>query len=261
MAPAAAAVKSACRRAPGLKPASSSSADRLRLVVRILRRVRARIEIRRGRRNRPGAELGEIAEEIVDEERHVDGVRNGAANADIRQLLAAEIEFDGVGAGVALVALGRDDEALVLAKPRHVGNRQARERTVVQFAGFHLRGRRGAIGNDAPDDAIEIGRVGAPVIRIAVGDDVLAALVFDELERAGADGREIGRVLPDVAGFIQMLRRDIAEVRQRAQQQVERHRPLVAEDRGLRIGRVDRGEKQLQRRAVVEDLLPHRSWR
>ena len=155
------------------------------------------------------------------------------------KLLAAEIEFERVGPGVALVALGRDDEALVLAEPRHVRNRQARERTVVQFAGFHLGRRRGAIGNHPPDDAVEIGRVRPPVVRIAVGDDVLAALVFDELEGAGADGREVGRVLPDVAGLIEMLGRDIAEVRQCAQQQVERHRPLVAEDGGLRIGGVD----------------------
>jgi hypothetical protein len=41
-------------------------------------------------------------------------MRNGAANADIRELLAAEVELDGVGARVAFIALGGDDEALVL---------------------------------------------------------------------------------------------------------------------------------------------------
>ena len=127
----------------------------------------------------------------------------------------------------------------------------------MQLAGFHLRRGCRPIGDDAPDDAVEIGRVGAPVLRIAIGHDVLAALIFDELERAGADRREIDRVLPDLAGFIEMFGRDIAEVRQRAQQQIERHRPLVTEDGGVRIRRVDGGEEQLQRRAVVEDLLPH----
>ena len=41
----------------------------------------------------------------------------------------------------------------------------------MEFAGFHLRRGGGAIGDHAPDDAIEIGRVGAPVVLVAVGDD------------------------------------------------------------------------------------------
>ena len=127
----------------------------------------------------------------------------------------------------------------------------------MQFAGFHLRRGRGAIGDHAPDDAIEIGRVGTPVILVAVGDDVLSALVFDELERAGADRREIGRVLADIAALVEMLGRDVAEVGQGAQQQIQRHRPLVFEDRGLGVRRFDRGQEQLQRRTVIEDLLPH----
>ncbi len=162
-----------------------------------------------------------------------------------------------VGAGVALIALGRDDEALVLAEPRHVGNRQARERAVMQLAGLHLGRGGGAVGDHLPDDAVEIGRVRPPVIRVAVGDDVLAALIFVELERPGAHRGEVGQVLPDVATLIEMLGRDVAEVGRGAEQETQRHRPLVAEDRGLRIGGVDRGEEQLQRRSVVEDLLPH----
>ena len=113
-------------------------------------------------------------------------MRDGAPDTDIGQLLAAEIEFEGVGPRVALVALGRDDEPLVLAKPRHIGDRQSRERAVVQFAGFHLRRGRRAIGDHPPDDPVEIGRVGPPVIGIAIRDDILSALVFDELEGPGA---------------------------------------------------------------------------
>jgi hypothetical protein len=85
----------------------------------------------------------------------------------------------------------------------------------------------------------------------------LAALILDELERAGADGREVGRILADIAALIKMFGGDVAEVGQSAQQQVQRHRPLVLEDRGLRIRRLDRCQEQLQRRAVIEDLLPH----
>ena len=36
-----------------------------------------------------------------------------------------------------------------------------------------------------------------------------------------------------------------------AQQQIERHRPLVFEDRGLRVRRLDGGKEELQRRAAV----------
>ena len=127
----------------------------------------------------------------------------------------------------------------------------------MQLAGFHLRRGGRAIGDHAPDDAVEIGRVRAPVVLVAVGDDILSALIFDELERPGADRREIGRVLPDVTALIEMLGRDIAEVGQGAQQQVQRHRPLVFEDRGFGVRRFDLGQEQLQRRAVIEDLLPH----
>ena len=158
--------------------------------------------------------------ENFDEERHVDRMRDGAANLDVGQFLAAEVELDGIGPRVAFIALGRDDEALVLGKPSHIRDRQPRERRVVQFAGFHLRRSRRTIGDDAPDDAIEIGRVRAPVILVAVGDDVLPALVFDELERAGADGRKISRVLADVAALIKMLGRDVAKVGQGAQQEL-----------------------------------------
>jgi hypothetical protein len=127
----------------------------------------------------------------------------------------------------------------------------------VQFAGFHLRGRRRAIGNHTPDDAIEIRCVRPPVVGIAVGDNILPAFIFDELERSGAHGSEVVWVLPDVAILVQVLRRNIAQVRQGAQQQVERHRPLIAKHGCQRIWRIDRGEKELQRRAVVENLLPH----
>ncbi len=108
----------------GLEAGLVEQRDRLLLVVGILRRVRTRIEVGGDRGDRAGAELGEIAEEVLDEERHIDRMRNGAANADIRQLLAAEIELDGVGARVAFIALGGDDEALVLAQPCRVGNRR-----------------------------------------------------------------------------------------------------------------------------------------
>ncbi len=73
------------------------------------------------------------------------------------------------------------------------------ERAVLDVAGFHLGGGRGAVGDDLPDDTVEIGGVRAPVVLVALGDDVLAALVLDELEGAGADRGEVGGVLADVA--------------------------------------------------------------
>jgi len=52
-----------------------------------------------------------------------------------------EMELDGVGPGVALGAMRRDDESDCLAEPSHAKCSGQEERTVVQFAGFHLRGR------------------------------------------------------------------------------------------------------------------------
>ncbi|KNX70570.1 hypothetical protein KO15_14525, partial [Listeria monocytogenes] len=58
--------------ATGLEAGLIEQRDRLGLVIGILRRVRPGIEVGRGRGDRAGAELGEIAQEILDEERHVD---------------------------------------------------------------------------------------------------------------------------------------------------------------------------------------------
>jgi hypothetical protein len=54
-----------------------------------------------------------------------------------------------------------------------------------------------------------------------------------------------------------VLRHDVAEVAQRPQQQVQRHRARVAENCGVRVRGVDRFQILLQLSAVVQLLLPH----
>src|SRR6266700_5337981 len=87
---------------------------------------------------------------------------------------------------------------------------------------------------------------------------MLATLVLHETEWSRADRRKVQRILPDVAVvLVKVLWRNVAKIRQRAQQQVQRHRPLVAKDRRIGVRRIDRSEEELQRGAVIEDLLPH----
>ena len=146
---------------------------------------------------------------------------------------------------------------LSLLQPVEIGERQAIIGAELDLARLERRGSRGLVGDDAPDDAVEIGILLAPVVRVALGDDELAALVLDELERSRADRRGVGRVLEDVRALEDVARRDVAEVAKSAQQQVQRHRTRIAEHRRMGIGRIDRLEILLELGAVVEMLLPH----
>ena len=167
-------------------------------------------------------------------------MRNGAAHTDIGQDRVAEIEFQRVRARIAFIAARGHFKARVAAQPREISDGKCGERAEQQLPGFHLRRRRRTVRHHAPDHAVQIGHVVAPVIRVAIGDDELPAFILHEAERAGAHRRRIGRVLANIGAFINVLRGDIAKIRQRAQQQVQRHGPAVAEDRGMRVWRINR---------------------
>ena len=61
----------------------------------------------------------------------------------------------------------------------------------VHLAGLHRCGPRTGVGDEAGDDAVEVGQSRLPVVLVAVEADVLPPLPLDELERSGAD-RPVG---------------------------------------------------------------------
>jgi hypothetical protein len=158
---------------------------------------------------------------------------------------------------VALVAARRHLVFGALLQAIEVREREAAFGADVDLSRLDRGSRGGLIGNETPDDLVEIGKAGAPVVLVAHRDDVLTTFVLRELERPGADRRGVRRVLEQVRALVDMFRNHVAQVGQRPQQQVERHRPRVAEHRGGRVRRVDGVEVELQGRAVVEVLLPH----
>ena len=94
----------------------------------------------------------------------------------------------------------------------------------VELAGDEGQDRRRAVGDDRVFDAIEIRQARFPVVRVARDLDALVGLVFDELERAGADRR-----------LAHLCRRDMARVdrreARREQGQQRRLRRLEIEHR------------------------------
>ena len=126
----------ATRAAP--MPGFIQQAVRLGTVEGVLRHIR-RVEIGRGRRDRPRANLGEGAQEVFDEEGDIQRMRNGAAHADIGQDRVAEIEFQRIRARIALIAARGHFKAWVAPKPREIGDGKCREGAEQQLPGFHLR--------------------------------------------------------------------------------------------------------------------------
>ena len=105
--------------------------------------------------------------------------------------------------------------------------------------------------------AIEVGvLLAAPVVLVALGDDVLPALVLDEAEGTGADRGVVVLVLQRIGIGVEVLGDRVAEIGHGREQELERHRFGVAEHRRVVVRAVDRLEVPLQRRAVVQVLLP-----
>ena len=169
------------------------------LFVEGVGRLATRIEGRRRGRDRTRRGLCLAIEEVLDEEIDVDGVRDGAPNTNVGEFLAPRVELKRVVEGVRLDSAVRHFETLVVLQPVEIRERQAIIGTGMKLARLERCGNGGLVGDDAPDDAVEIGILLAPVIRVALGDDELAALVLDELERSRADRRRVGGVLEDVA--------------------------------------------------------------
>ena len=95
------------------------------------------------------------------------------------------------------------------------GRRQGEIRDVVDLAFFQRDLARAGIGDDLEHDTVEEDRVLVEVIGIALEHDVAAAHPFLELERAGADRLEIGRIGARVGALVDVLGKDLREIRLR----------------------------------------------
>ena len=214
--------------------------------------------------NRTMARLGKAAHDGVDGEIQVQPVIDRLPDPQIGKDRVAQVEFHRRVGDVVFKPLRAHVETRVVAQPFEIGHRNPVEAGFMQLARLKRGGTRGLVGDEAPDHPVQIGIVRpAPVIIVAHPDDVLAALVFLELEGAGADRRLVVRVLEDVGAFVQVLGHRVAKIGHRRHDQVQRHRLGIVEHRGQRIGAIDRFQVRLQRRGIVQQRLPqlHRGKR
>ena len=140
---------------------------------------------------------------------------------------------------VHLVPFGGHGESRILAQPSRINIRHgsiARESDLTPLDG---RGPRLRLADEARNDAVEVRPTGSPVIWIPVEPHVLAALPCDELEGAGAYRTVRMGIVPQVCAGKQMLRQHRRLVRGQRLEHVGR-RVLQPENRGMRVGRVDR---------------------
>ena len=146
---------------------------------------------------------------------------------------------------------------LDLADAVEIGERHGREGGELDLVGFERAGSRRAIRQHPVDDLVEIRLALAPVVGIALQAVIFTGLVLGELERPGADRRIVGRVGRDVGAFVDVLRDDAGQRRQRVPDQLERRRLGEAEHGRQRVGRFDRLEILEYDAAEILQRLPY----
>ena len=127
----------------------------------------------------------------------------------------------------------------------------------LDLVGFERAGRRGAVGQDAIDDLVELRLALAPVVGVALQPVVFAGLVLGEFERPGADRRVVGRIGSRCRrALVEVLGHDAGQRRQRVADELERRRLGESEDRGVVVRRLDRLEILEDDAAEILQRLP-----
>ena len=164
----------------------------------------------------------------------VDRVGDGLAHAEPADDGIAQVEFEPVR--VRLVLLRVEHEARQLAQPRRVAERDRIARRIVRRARLQRGRAAGRVVDHLPNDAVEVRQPRQVVVRIALQDDMAAALPLLEAERPCAHRLIVVRVGGDVRPLVQVARDDLAAVHAEV---VHQHRPffLQRQDHGQRIRR------------------------
>ena len=186
----------------------------------------------------------------------LDGVGHGLADLQVVEGRLAGVEVELHDGRRHLVALRGGLDGGQLGQGLHVAPGDRGEAADVGLALLHGRGAGGRVGDEAGDDAIEVGPPRLPVVGVAVEPDELAALPLHELEGPGADRRVGVLARLDVGALVQVLRQHRRLVARKRHQQVGR-RPGEPEDGRVRVRRVDLGDLAEGRRPARVRLLEH----
>ncbi len=97
----------------------------------------------------------------------------------------AQVELDGRVRDVVFEALGSGVETAIFLKTLGIRHGNAVKGSFHHFTRFKRRSCCSFIGQEAPDDTIKIREfLAAPIVIVALGNNVLPALVFNEFEWA-----------------------------------------------------------------------------
>jgi hypothetical protein len=99
---------------------------------------------------------------------------------EVGQFLAAVVDLDHQLIGQRLVALGDHLDAGNLRDAVEIGERHRREGGELDLVGFERAGCRGAVGQHAIDDLVEMRLSFAPIAFVALEQIIFAGLVLGE---------------------------------------------------------------------------------
>ena len=173
----------------------------------------------------------------VGHEFPVDRLAHRAAHPCVVQRLDALVDLEPRDRREILPSLRRRRQSRLLLEPRQIERLDVIGRGQLHLAGLQRQRAALAVRDEAEDDLVQIRQAGLPVILVARQADEVAALPFDELERAGADRRRVLRVGAVIRAGIDVLRHHRA-ARHREDQQEWRIGLLQREHRGQRVRRL-----------------------
>src|SRR5690606_20250673 len=175
--------------------------------------------------DRAASGFGIATHDRVDGKINIKPVIDGLPNLQIGQNWITPVKFNGRMRNIVFETLSAGIKTTIFLQPLSIRHRNAIKCSLHHFFGFERRGGGGFIWNKAPDNTVEIWiLLSAPIIVIALSNDVLAPLILHKLKRTRADWRGIIFILENIGAFIKMLGHWMTKIRHRSDQQIERHR-------------------------------------
>ena len=165
-------------------------------------------------------------------------MRHRLAHLQVLEVLAVEIELQRRDIVRVAGALGLEAQCRNLLQALQIGQRNRRAIADIGRAVLEGDRARAGIGQELADHAVDVGLGRAPIVGVALVDDVAAAHPFLELIGAGADRRVAVLIGQRIGAFIDVARHHRRLRRRQRLDQVGRRLGQL-DDRGQRIGRLD----------------------
>jgi hypothetical protein len=135
-------------------------------------------------------------------------VRDGTPDLRLGEVGVGEVELEPVHDGLIVIAVCFDQEVWVGLERLDLPERHRRIRRVVDLSGLE-RNRAGVgVGDEADDDAVEIGFARIPVVGIALQHDVAALFPFLENEGTSSNRRASVGIGQGIGPLIDVSRHD-----------------------------------------------------